>query len=557
MRLLPSTYALPALLLISLANALLLFVHRVMTNGDNLDYLMIAGAVNAGHWAEPFHWRFPVGYPYWLAFLSWLGGGVIGINPLSVSSAAIYGFKLAGVVMAPLAVAAVYGWARTVAVSPAAALLIALLMATTQVWAPVYSIIGAEPYFLVLVWLALWGWEKVLVATDNAQHSTSNVQRSSDDIRRLQTRLKKERSVWLAMACGTSLAALMFRQLGLAIPLAVMAAMIGRAILDGKGMDWRPLAGAIAVGLAGVLLMMLNTSHLDQLAGAGADKQNYLSAKWALLCANVESYRMTIPHLLLPKVLGEQGVMGKLGLGWLGTVAACMLGVLLLAGLWRSFLERRAGLVSALFVVINIGIILVWPYRDARFFVPLLPALWFLVMRGAAWLGSIMPVAAIRRPGWAIAAILVLAAWQQATTGFAGTKNIRAITAFQELPAWHPERYDITGELDFSDHLACGLWLAEHAEEDAVVFGEKAAFIELASRRHAHYLGMGLADGTLLSQSLSGTTEVFVVADVFPESAGYGRAKAAFRDWMSRPDVPQFEPVYRAPHGATVYRAIK
>ncbi len=285
--------ALPLLAVLALVNALILFVHRVMTNGDNLDYLFIAGSVLGGDWAEPFLWRFPVGYPFLIAAFSALTGISIGTDPLAISTAGLYAIQSMGIVMAPFAVLAVWWWGRTVWPSNSIPIAPVALFATSQQVAPVYSIIGAEPFFIVLSWLALWAWERT-------SWPDSRVPR---------------RFLLLATAC--TLLAILFRQMGMALALAVLIGLLIKPGRYARRDVALLLAGAGSVLAAGLLLMLLsNPSHLEQLStgeAAGASFVASISGKVALVRHNAQAYQMTIPGMLLPKVFGGDGLLARVG----------------------------------------------------------------------------------------------------------------------------------------------------------------------------------------------------------------------------------------------------
>lgn len=520
-------------MLLALANALLLFVHRVMTNGDNLDYLFIAGSVLGGDWAEPFLWRFPVGYPFLIAAFSALAGIPIGTDPLAISTAGLYAIQLLGVAMAPFAVLAVWWWSRAIWPTSALAIVLVALFASTQQVAPVYSIIGAEPFFIVLSWLALWAWEKAF----------------SPDGR------VPRKILLLATAC--TLLAVLFRQIGMALALAVLLGLLltpGRYARRDKVLL---LAGAGLVFVAGLLLMLLsNPSHLEQLSAgesAGASLVTSISEKVALVRHNTQAYQMTIPDMLLPKVFGGDGLLARAGASFLQVPLAVLLYLFFLTGLVDGLTRRQEGLIATLYVVLSMAIFLVWPYTDGRFFVPLIPALWMMVIVGVLRLAKMLrPANTVGAPSVAVV-LSLLVIWQLATNAYAGIKNIQAMRAFAGLPAWHPDRYERTGELDFADHLACGLWLAGHAESDAIVFGEKSAFLALSSGRHAFYLRDFLSTYPAGLGAITGGP-VYVVVDSFPLTAGYGRVKLELLDLIAREASPRFNLVFQGPHGARVFQ---
>jgi len=520
---------------LALANALMLFVHRVMTNGDNLDYLLIAGLVLRGELLEPFHWRFPVGYPYAIAAFCRMTGVDIGTDPLSISTAGMYAVQAMGVLLAPFATWAVWLWCRAVRLDQHVSLAITALFATTQQMAPVYSVIGAEPGFVVLSWLSLSMWETTLF-------------RNTDTNRRY---------LWWALLCAAG--SILFRQIGLAIPLAVM----GGLILMRNRQEFRMVKVSFGIALlimvAGVLLTVFsNPSHLNQLSegrGPAADMSDVITDKVSLLISNLDAYRMTIPQLLLPKVFGLDGLLAKAGLTFLQAPIVIVIYFCLLLGWVECLVRRSSGTVTAVYVLITTTIVLVWPYTDGRFLLPLIPALWAYTFAGFFRITRAIRVKEDLAPKAFAMAVVLLLVWQIGTNSFAGIKNVKAMYAFRTLPAWHPDRYELTGELDFADHLDCGMWLSNHAEQNAVIFGEKSAFLALSSGRQAFYLRELLDD--LSSGNFSDDrAPYYVVVDGFPTTAGYGKAKLEFLSMTESWPMPAYELVYEAPHGARIYKRL-
>lgn len=520
-------------MILGLLNALILFVHRVMTSGDNLDYLFIAGCVLAGDLLEPFKWRFPVAYPYLIAGFSKLAGITIGTNPLTISSAAMYAIQLLGCWMAPLSVLAVWWWGRAVLPGRNAALAITALFATSQHVAPQYSVIGAEPFFILLSWLSLWGWER-------SWGSRSN-----------------EKAKCLAMASVCTLFAILFRQISLAIPVAVIAAFVWVKIHgEGKG-TVGPVLGAALILTVGILIMVFsNPSHLNQLSSSShgsATPWDWIEDKIVLFLGNANIYRLIIPQVLLAKVFGSYGLLELAGLSWFELPLAMLVYGVFMMGVVELFIKRQVGLITVMYVVVSIVIFLLWPYTDGRFFIPLLPALWLVIITGIRRVVGMMRLSGPTDRIICVSSVALLLVWQIGINAYAGMKNVRAMHEFRDLPAWHPSRYERTGELDFADHLACGLWLSQHAERKALVYGEKPGFLGLASGRETVYL-WALTDILKSGVWKEDYTVHYAVVDSFPATAGYGKSKLDFINEISRRQPPYYDLVFEGPHGAKVYK---
>lgn len=527
--------ALPALMVLSLVNALLLFVHRVMTSGDNLDYLFLAGSILQGDFAEPFQWRFPVGYPFLLAGFAAMSGIHIGVDPVTVSSSGVYAVKLLGVLVAPISALAVWLWLREALCDRRLALLVALLFVSNPAVAPLYSIIGSEPVFLAGSWLAVWAWERARATQGSVRVS------------------------WIAAALGATLVAMLFRQIALAIPLGVLAAIVWQWMTGKDRFHVRPAMAALLIAVLGVVMIVLsNASHLEQLAGepvpshVAADR---LGDKGRLLVDNLVFYGRMLPGRLLPRALGHDGVLSRAGLGWADLPIVWTVLLLAGVGLARCLVRGSAGLGGILYAGIAAVIVLIWPYRDGRFMLPLLPAFWVLVLSGGQWMLEV-----IRPPGSVMRvvptlALSLLVAWQLAINTLAGVKNLRFMYEARALPAWHPERYERTGEYAFADHMACGIWLGEHAVPDAVIFAEKSQFIAFASGRKARYLDLYARD-ILALDGWAGLPEFYAVLDRFPDDAGYGRAKRDFLGLVEAHPEHAFVPVYETPGGARILKRV-
>ncbi|HMP73590.1 MAG TPA: hypothetical protein PKE55_10045 [Kiritimatiellia bacterium] len=524
--------ALSALVVLALINALLLFVHRVMTNGDNLDYLFIASRVLEGHWAEPFGWRFPVGYPYLLAAFAGLGGISLASDPFTLSSPGMYAMKGLGMTMIPVVVVTLWGWILFVSGRRYLAFGLTAVVVTSQHLAPLYSIVGTEPYFIALMWLALLGWEHLLRSEPRAGPG-----------------------MW-SLALFATFFALLFRQIALAIPLGVIFYSVSlgprRAWLTAR----RPLlAGMVLLGMGLAMMALANPTHLAQLAQSGGEPTSGLDlrGKLDLVGGNLLAYRLTLFDLLLPKLIGSRGLLGLMHASWLTLPLVLLLMATVAIGLIDALIRRQRSGVTAWCVLVMLGIILIWPYRDVRFFLPLVPAFWFFTCRGVevamAWNDRFR----VASRGIIQGLLLVFLGWNIMINGYAGTKNIGRILELWGEPAWHPARYEVTGEFAFADHLACGLWLFESAPSNAVIYAEKPLFIALASGRRTRYLGLGLpTEGLARYEGTVAGRKEFWILDGFERSAGYGRQKDLMIEWLQgAPDT--FSLVFQAPHGATIY----
>jgi hypothetical protein len=148
------------ILLTALTTGLSLYVHRLMTNGDNLDYLLISWLARTRDVLEPFKWRFPVGYPYLLSLWLELTGQRAGGEMFTLSAASVTSAKFFGICLIVPAFLAMTLWLRQVKAS--FPFLLGLLLATSQVLMVQFSIIGAEPAFISCSFFALMFWERLV-----------------------------------------------------------------------------------------------------------------------------------------------------------------------------------------------------------------------------------------------------------------------------------------------------------------------------------------------------------------------------------------------------------
>ena len=134
---------------------------------------------------------------------------------------------------------------------------------------------------------------------------------------------------------------------------------------------------------------------------------------------------------------------------------------LLALGLLRE--RTLAGRLLGLYVVIYMGVLLVWPYAPIpRFVLPILPMLLFFLIRGA---GEALKSLHWRRESLAIVGLLVVVAGlslvQQTEDGIAGGDNLAKNVAEYAQPSHYPPSRQT--------YIEAALWLAAHSRADAVV----------------------------------------------------------------------------------------
>ncbi len=507
-------------LLVSLA----IYVHRLMTNGDNLDYLYIAWQTISRDGFHPFKWRFPVGYPYLLSIWLWLTGQAPRGDLFTLSPATVAAAKGLGVCLVIPSFVAVLAWLRQVkAPFP---FLLGLLLSTSQFLMVQFSIIGSEPLFICCSLLALVAWERA----------------GQQD--------KPSLKLWLAASVST-LAAIQARQIGMAIPVAAMAYIFLHRKQHSP--SWRRsayLAAGAPLIFSLLIAVFTNPTYLVYFfanpEAVEAPRPPFLQ----ILADSLAAYRWTYPSVVLPKCFGTSGVLELLNLSFLAFPLALALYAVLAWGTVKVFGPAQAeGRISSLYAAVSVLVFLACPYRDNRYFAPLLPVLLWLTLLGFLQIGRI----AGSRSAKTVAFLLL--AWigfQVATDVFAARKNIQTIWRLKEFPPWHPERYVPTSELDFAGLLDAGAWIGMHSPSNSWVVSSKALFVQISARRYTEY-PRGLEEA--MRQSREKSIPLYVVLDSFPEANAYGRAKVTDILPRLQKEESRFERVYTSPYLETqVYR---
>lgn len=517
-------FGISAVLATALIAAAALYVHRLMTNGDNLDYLFISWLVRSRDVLEPFKWRFPVGYPYLLSAWLWITGQPAGGEFFTLSTAAVASAKMLGMLLVVPTYAAILFWLRQVqAPFP---FLLGMLLATSQILAVQFSIIGSEPPFLFFSMSALALWERLV---------------------------RQERPSWKGWAAvfACTSVAMQLRQIGMAIPAAVWVYLLfcrNRQAAAWRRAAWGTAGASLLLGVS--IMVFTNMSHLASLARGGA-ANNAHPSHLGILIDGLSTYRMAFPALVVPKCFGGSGILNMLGVSLLEPVLAFGLYAVLVLGLILVFRSPRSeGRISVIYCFVSVAILLVWPSRDYRFWVPMLPILLWVTVVGLVRIGS----AVFSRSAQSLAACMV--AWilfQAATDAFAARKNLQLIWRMRQLPPWQPERYVPTSELDFAGVLDAGKWIGAHSPTNSKIVSSKALFLQVSARRIAMY-------PNLLRQAMESADEngtpLYLVWDAFP-GASYGSLKVKYMQPVMEAIPERFALEYESPYLQTkVYRYV-
>ena len=510
------------ILLVAVATGLALYVHRLMTNGDNLDYLFISWLTRTSDALEPFKWRYPVGYPYLLSVWLWATGQRAGGEFFTLSPALVASAKWFGIGLVVPTFWAMMHWLRQIrAPFP---YLLGLWLATSQTLMVQFSIIGAEPLFICCSFLALIFWESL-------------VQRENPPLK-----------LWLG-AAAFMLAAIQARQIGMAIP---VAGLLYLFIYRKRHVPaWRRAAfwtASTPLVLAILVMVFTNSDHLMHLASGGGGGQSFCPEK---LIDRFSVYRMVYPSLVFPKCFGSAGILHMLGVSFLGPLLAVGMYATLVLGIIRIFRSAgTTGRMSAIYCFVSAGILLVWPFQDYRFWVPMLPLLLWATALGLVCIFR----TTVSKPEKILA--VLIAAWilfQGATDVAAARKNLSLIWHLRSQPPWQPERYVPTTELDFAGLLDAGAWIGAHAPAGSQIVSSKALFAQISARRPAVYPD---AVQQALAHADDSGTPLYLIWDSFSGNS-YGQLKFRYLQPVLQANPERFSLVYTSPYLETkVYRYV-
>lgn len=518
--------------LVALLAATLLFVHRVETGGDNLDFLMLAKSLQQHQWTDAFAWPRPPGYAAFLAVLLGVAGYRMDGAMFWIEPAAFYMAGAANAVVFALAAAAVYAWALRVVRRKGLAAWIGLLFATNQILAARSTVISAEPLLMMLTYAALALWE-----------------RDAGEKKPACGRL-------FAFAALASLAMYVkFQGLALAPALALWILVFWKTARP--RIPAAAIVGAFAA-LALVLQWYTNRFCLTHVVASDPYGLGHAVSWGARLRNAAVVYSWGGADFAVPKILEDYGLLDLVGLGSLSWQYVALIWLLIAIGL---VVTVRGGVRLSHFYLLGFGaMLLAWPDFVSRYLTPVVPIGLWLLLEGidtvaAGWArlirGRAAPV-----PVWTAAILGALLAWGVAVDLFAGAKNWRNIVALRDLPPWAPERYVISREDDFADYMAAGRWLGSNTPPGAVVFCRKALFTELAARRHCEYYSSASTPDELWQRivAASRTDPVFVLKDNFAAESTYGRIRELRLLPALRAHAGDLEPLYRTEGGSIIYR---
>ena len=487
-----------------------------MTNGDNLDYLFISWLTMGRDLLNPFRWRFPIGYPYLLSGWLWLAGQRAEGDFFTLTPHVVMLAKFLGIGLLVPSFVAIMAWLRQVKCPMP--FLAGLLLATSQVLMVQFSIIGAEPLFIFFSFFALLLWERA------GQIDSPPM------------------GLWFGISLLT-LAAILSRQIGMAIPVAALAyVVLFRKRHSRRWCVSALLAALVPLAFSVILTAVTNPTHFlhffSNPAGVDSTRQPFLQ----ILVRNLSNYSWALPTCVTPKLIGSTGLLGMIGLKFLSLPLMVALYAVLATGVFVVFQNPSAGKLSSLYLATSVFVIFSWPYIDFRFFAPLLPIMIWLTLTGIWKLGHALT------DRFATAMTFLLVAWiafQAATSAFAARKNLQTIWRLRDQPPWHPERYVPTSELDFAGLLDAGMWIGSHAPQNSRVVSSKALFVQVSSGCRTDYpANMDM----LVEHAKQAGTPLYVVWDSFAPEASYGIGKLKYiRPHLERQNSP-FSEVYVSPY---------
>jgi hypothetical protein len=507
-----------------MAVAAMLFVHRLETGGDNLDYLLFARSLQHGDWPVIAHWRFPPAYPMFLAAFLRATGHVLPQGLFTVSSATIYAAKLSSLVWLLVSLLSVYAWARIYLDRRDAGLLV-LLYGLNQNTLGSATSIGTEMPYIALSFLSLACIERAL------QPEKSGLGR-----------------LFFGSLCGVT--AVLTRGVGLALALALMLRGV-EGIWRRRTLSWTTAAMLTMPSVAHVVLN-LTTGARQNMAQATWNAIPTVAGHdtlWEKIVSNLSFYARGIIDMLAPKVLGERGALSLLGLETLSL--AWIAGGALLLLLCSCQVLRRTGLpLPILYMGAYTVILLLWPHQDGRFLLPLLPFMIWLLLDGLRFSTQ----AHEKAKYLSRAALWSLAVWLLTTDVYAGVKNVRQVVALWGTPAWNPERYRITSETDYAEFVRAGIWISSNLPPNAVVYSRKATAMQVFSQRQGrHYLNASDA-ADLWSEMQSERAPVYLVCDVFDARTSFGYPRLRYMDPLLKEHSERLRLMHETPGGCRVYQ---
>ena len=489
------------LVAVAVAMGVLLYVHRLETGGDNLDFLLIARSIQAGDWHAVVQWHHPMGYPLLLATSLGLRGAWLDAGVFHLTEGMVLWLKGMGILLFAATAISVYLAAMLMFKDQKKAILAGLLFATSQCMAAWSSVVCAETYLTFLMMVSLYMWEKHVEQTPTGGGSR-----------------------YLLGMLPLFVLTIFSKHQGL-----ILCAAYGVWVLSVRRKYWREwvLGGclflffALAVGciLQGRAFPLLHFVESDPYRSGET-----ISWMFRLKSAAVV-YSTGWADILIPKIFGPYGVLELAGMDALILPGCILVFVVLLVGLIDSLRGgvRPSHILFGCFYLM----LFVWPDFLPRYLYPICPLGLLYFLNGIFVIGRSLRRWCGSRSRYAWVLLYGLVGWSIAVNAFAGIKNWRNIIALKDEPAWAAERYRISREDDFADYMEACDWARTHLETNAIMFSRKGTFAELASERHAPYYTLSRTPEDLWTDMSSKAKDapVYLLRDNFAPASTYGRLR--------------------------------
>ena len=325
---------------------------------------------------------------------------------------------------------------------------------------------------------------------------------------------------WAGLAGAAAGAAANFRLVGVVL---VLCGLLYLALRR------RWLAAVLFVGVAALLILPWHL-HNQQLGGAQALDEGTVAAYvgavttldpyapaavsatlvdlWTRTANNLRSYTFGQSYYLLHQPW--RYLPGDALDRWAGKLDAgfgLLLAFLLMVGAAIGVRQRQWLLL--LYCVVMQAVVILWPYPQQRYALPLLPFYFFYLFLALDWLASQVQPSSRR---WANAG---LAFFLAGSLGFLALVNLDAgLQAFRLRNAPDVTAFYQASSAEWANYFQAGAWLADHTPSDAVVVSRKPYLIYLYHNRPSLSLLWDL-DPDAWMQYLREENADYIIEDAF------------------------------------------
>lgn len=319
---------------------------------DEFKYLALSKSLEAGSYREsyrptaPLHVQYPPVYPAWLLLLR----NVAGENHDVI--------RAANLALVALVLLGWYAVARRLAGVGLALGLLGLLALNRGLLIAGGSL-GSEGLFLFLGSIAL-AWTVL-----------------------------PPRSERLAVAgvIGFALLAFLTRSIGLSVVLAAGTWLLFRR-KRGPLLGWAVASSLVVGGWVAYTVLARQDNSVRSYASSFVAMTDRPEGALSLLATRIWRHGVTYVTSEIPYTLSVPTLGGTLIDNWAWLVVSLVLSTVGVGLLWRHW---RA---AAVYGVLSVALILVWPFQDGRLFIPLVPLGLLALLLGGRWLTGFLPVRA-------------------------------------------------------------------------------------------------------------------------------------------------------------------